>query len=119
MLRFFLPKGAAQSCYSLVILTMRVSKYFDSVFHALGMTSPVITILAAAPKNQSGNASKFVFPTFIDGTRIDGVGWMQRASTAHVAVIRILLAQYTLTCRKSCFAPSSLVFSSIFMQARI
>lgn len=51
-------------------------------------------ILAAAPSHQSGH---FVFSTFIDGTGVDGVGWSERASPAYVAVIGILMAQYTLT----------------------
>jgi hypothetical protein len=38
-----------------------------------------------------------VFTQFIDGTGVDGVGWSQRASKAYVAVIGILMAQYTLT----------------------
>ena len=76
---------------------MGILKYLNTVsvwWHALGTTSLVIAILAAAPKHQSG---KFVFQTFIDGTGVDGVGWSQRASPAYVAVIGILLAQYTLT----------------------
>jgi hypothetical protein len=74
-----------------------ILKYLNNVsiwWHAVGTTSLVIAILAAAPKHQS---SKFVFQTFIDGTGVDGVGWSQRASPAYVAVIGILLAQYTLT----------------------
>ncbi|KAN0119003.1 APC amino acid permease [Russula decolorans] len=76
---------------------VRILKYLNNVsvwWHALGTTSLAIAILAAAPKHQSG---KFVFRTFIDGTGVDGVGWSQRASPAYVAVIGILLAQYTLT----------------------
>jgi len=63
-------------------------------WHAVGTTALVIAILAAAPKHQSAH---FVFQTFIDNTGLDGVGWGQRASNAYVAVIGILLAQYTLT----------------------
>ncbi|KAH9051350.1 APC amino acid permease [Lactarius deliciosus] len=76
---------------------VRILKYLNNVsvwWHALGTTSLVIAILAAAPKHQSG---KFVFRTFIDGTGVDGVGWSERASPAYVAVIGILMAQYTLT----------------------
>ncbi|KAH9995321.1 APC amino acid permease [Russula vinacea] len=77
---------------------VRILKYLNNVsvwWHALGTTSLVIAILAAAPKLQSG---KFVFRTFIDGTGVDGgIGWSQRASPAYVAVIGILMAQYTLT----------------------
>ncbi|KAI0268565.1 APC amino acid permease [Russula aff. rugulosa BPL654] len=76
---------------------VRILKYLNNIsvwWHALGTTSLAIAILAAAPKHQSG---KFVFRTFIDGTGVDGVGWSQRASPAYVAVIGILLAQYTMT----------------------
>lgn len=76
---------------------VRILKYLNNVsvwWHALGTTSLVIAILAAAPKHQSG---KFVFQTFIDGTGVNGVGWSERASSAYVAVIGILMAQYTLT----------------------
>ena len=76
---------------------MHILKYLNNVsvwWHALGTTSLVIAILAAAPKHQS---AKFVFQTFIDGTGVNGIGWSQRASSAYVAVIGILMAQYTLT----------------------
>jgi len=76
---------------------VRILKYLNTVsvwWHAIGTTSLVIAILATAPKHQSG---KFVFRTFIDGTGVDGVGWSQRASPAYVAVIGVLLAQYTMT----------------------
>ncbi|KAI0251622.1 APC amino acid permease [Lactifluus subvellereus] len=76
---------------------VHILKYLNNVsvwWHAVGTASLVIAILAAAPKHQSG---KFVFRTFIDGTGLDGVGWSQRASSAYVALIGILIAQYTLT----------------------
>ena len=76
---------------------VRFLKYLNNVsvwWHALGTTSLVIAVLAAAPKHQS---SEFVFRTFIDGTGVDGVGWSERASFAYVAMIGILIAQYTLT----------------------
>lgn len=83
---------------------VRILKYLNNVsvwWHALGTTSLVIAILAAAPKHQSG---KFVFRTFIDGTGVDGgVGWSVRASPAYVAVIGILMAQYTLTGPSRCY----------------
>ncbi len=80
-------------------------------WHALGTTSLVIAILSAAPKHQSG---KFVFRTFIDGTGIDGVGWSERASPAYVAVIGILMAQYTLTGPSPLFQ-SLLAFDLFFL----
>ena len=73
-------------------------KYINNVsvwWHAVGTTSLVIAVLAAAPSHQS---AKFVFRTFIDGTGVDGApGWSERASPAYVVVIGILMAQYTLT----------------------
>lgn len=64
-------------------------------WHAVGTTALVITVLARAPRHQSGH---FVFATFIDNTGADGAdGWSVRASGAYVVVIGILMAQYTLT----------------------
>lgn len=65
-------------------------------WHALGTFVLVIVILAKAPTHQSAH---FVFSTFIDGTAEDetSVGWASRASSAYVAIIGILMAQYTLT----------------------
>ncbi|KAH9961882.1 amino acid transporter [Russula dissimulans] len=91
--------------YAAVIVTqgtintfgVRILKYLNNIsvwWHALGTTSIVIAVLAAAPKHQS---AKFVFQTFIDHTGEDGVGWSQRASPAYVAVIGVLMAQYTMT----------------------
>lgn len=72
-------------------------RYLNNIsvwWHAVGTTAVIIAILAAAPSHQS---AKFVFQTFIDNTGVDGVGWSQRASSAYVVVIGILMAQYTLT----------------------
>ena len=77
-------------------------KYINNIsiwWHAVGTTAVVIACLAAAPTHQS---AEFVFTQFIDGTGIeqaDGtlIGWATRASKAYVAVIGILMAQYTLT----------------------
>jgi len=76
---------------------VRILKYLNNIsvwWHALGTTALVIAVLAGAPKHQS---AKFVFQTFIDRTGVDDVGWSQRASPAYVAVIGILMAQYTMT----------------------
>ncbi|KAH9984369.1 APC amino acid permease [Russula vinacea] len=75
---------------------VHIRKYMNTAsvwWHVFGTTSIIVAILAAAPKHQSG---KFVFRTFIDSTGVDGIGWSQRASPAYVAVIGILMAQYTL-----------------------
>lgn len=62
------------------------------LWHALGTVSLAIAVLAKAPKLQS---AKFVFTQFVDGT--GNPGWGTRASPAYVAIIGILLAQYTMT----------------------
>jgi hypothetical protein len=75
---------------------VHIRKHLNNIsvwWHILGTTTIIIAILAAAPKHQS---EKFVFRTFIDDTGVGGVGWSQRASPAYVAVIGILMAQYTL-----------------------
>jgi len=67
--------------------------------HSLGIFSFAVAIVAKAPTHQS---AKFVFTTFFDGTGVavgdlDPVGWAQRASPAYVAIVGILMAQYTIT----------------------
>ncbi|THH14288.1 hypothetical protein EW146_g6021 [Bondarzewia mesenterica] len=76
---------------------VHILKYLNNIsvwWHAIGTVSLVIAILAKAPTHQSGH---FVFQKFIDGTGVGGPGWSERASPAYVAVIGILMAQYTLT----------------------
>ena len=70
-------------------------KYLNNVsiwWHAIGTFAVVISILAAAPKLQSGS---FVFTQFLDGT--GDPGWSVRSSKGYVVMIGILMAQYTLT----------------------
>lgn len=72
-------------------------KYLNNVsiwWHAIGTFAVVISILAAAPERQSGG---FVFTQFLDGTGGLGPGWSVRSSKGYVAMIGILMAQYTLT----------------------
>ncbi|ETW76750.1 putative amino acid transporter [Heterobasidion irregulare TC 32-1] len=72
-------------------------KYLNNIsvwWHAVGTVSLVIAILVKAPTHQSGS---YVFTQFIDGTGVDGPGWSERASSAYVVVVGILMAQYTLT----------------------
>ncbi|KAF5376428.1 hypothetical protein D9615_008639 [Tricholomella constricta] len=59
-------------------------------WHAIGTSSLVVAILVKAPTHQS---AKFVFQTFIDGTGPPGQGWSDRASSAYVVVIGMLMAQ--------------------------
>lgn len=77
---------------------VRLLKHINNIsiwWHALGTTTLIIAVLAAAPSHQS---ARFVFSTFVDNTGVDGApGWSQRASPAYVAVIGILFAQYSLT----------------------
>ncbi|KAI0262674.1 APC amino acid permease [Russula aff. rugulosa BPL654] len=90
---------------------VHIRKYMNSVsvwWHVLGTTAIITSILAAAPKHQSG---KFVFRTFIDDTGLGGIGWSQRASPAYVAVIGILMAQYTLTHNAAMSGPIGIVMS--------
>ncbi|KAK4057283.1 polyamine transporter tpo5 [Microbotryomycetes sp. JL221] len=60
--------------------------------HSLGVGSLAIALLAKAPTHRS---AREVFATFYDGT--GDPGWSIRASPAYVAVIGILLSQFTLT----------------------
>lgn len=65
------------------------------VLHSLGVGSLAIAILAKAPTHQT---ARQVFATFNDNTGVDGaVGWSVRASPAYVAVVGILLSQFTIT----------------------
>jgi amino acid transporter len=76
---------------------VRLLKYLNNisvVWHAIGTFSLVVAILAKAPTHQSRH---FVFATFLDGTGLNGVGWGTRASPAYVAIIGVLMAQYTMT----------------------
>ena len=63
------------------------------VLHSVGVSCFAIAVLAKAPKHQS---AKFVFASFNDSTG-DPIGWGARASPAYVAIIGILLSQYTIT----------------------
>ena len=62
-------------------------------WHAVGTFAIIISVLAAAPTHQSAH---FVFQQFVDETGVGGPGWSQRASSAYVVVIGILVAQYSL-----------------------
>ena len=65
------------------------------ILHSVGVSCFCIAVLAKAPTHQS---PKFVFAKFYDGTGLDGAdGWSVRASPEYVAVVGILLSQYTIT----------------------
>lgn len=80
--------------HSTLSFPLRLNTHLRRYISVVGTVALVIAVLVKAPTHQSG---KFVFSTFIDGTGVDGVGWSERASPAYVAVIGILMAQYTLT----------------------
>lgn len=61
-------------------------------WHALGTCAVVISVLAKAKTHQSAG---FVFTRFVDNT--GDPGWGTRAGNAYVAIIGILMAQYTMT----------------------
>ncbi|KAM0789229.1 hypothetical protein ACM66B_000072 [Microbotryomycetes sp. NB124-2] len=77
---------------SLGIKTLGVFNRLSIAFHSLGVGSLAIALLAKAPTHRT---AKEVFGTFYDGT--GDPGWSLRASPAYVAVIGILLSQFTLT----------------------
>lgn len=75
---------------TLGIRTMKYFNYTSIAIQSIGVASLAIATLAMAPTRQSGS---FVFGTFVDLTG----GWSEVASPAYVAVIGILMSQYTIT----------------------
>ena len=77
---------------------VRILRYLNNTsiaLHSLGIFAFAVAIVAAAPTHQSAS---FVFASFNDGTGVDpSPGWSVRASPAYVAVIGLLMAQYTIT----------------------
>ena len=82
------------SINSFGVSILRYLNVTSVVLHSVGVTCFAIAVLAKAPTHQS---AKFVFASFYDGTGVTGEGWSVRASPAYVAIIGILLAQYTIT----------------------
>lgn len=65
------------------------------IIQSLGMTGLCIALLVKAPKLRTGAE---VFSFFYDGTGTGGAeGWGGRASDVYVALIGMLLTQYTIT----------------------
>lgn len=62
------------------------------ILHSAGVFALAVAVVAAAPTHRS---AKEVFSFFYDGT--GDPGWSERASPAYVAIIGILLSQYTIT----------------------
>lgn len=81
---------------------VRTLRYLNDVsiaLHSLGIFSYAVAILAAAPTHRSASE---VFAFFYDGTGVGGAdGWSVRASPAYVAVVGILMSQYTITGEKN------------------
>ena len=77
------------------IKTLKYMIYTSIVLNAGGVACICIAVLAKTPKLQS---AKFVFSTFYDGTAASetDVGWSVRASPAYVAVIGVLMTEYTI-----------------------
>lgn len=73
-------------------------KYFNNssiILHSLGVCTICISVLAKAPTHQS---AQFVFAKFNDMTSVDdSPSWGERASPAYVAIIGLLMSQYTIT----------------------
>ena len=82
------------------VRTLRYLNNASIILQSLGTTVLAITLIAMAPTRQTGQQ---VFATFNDGTgQGDAEGWSVRASPAYVAIIGILLAQYTITGNVPC-----------------
>lgn len=70
------------------------------ILHSLGVGALAIAVVAKAPTHQT---AKGVFATFNDGTGQNGApGWSERASPAYVAIVGILIAQYTIVVEPEC-----------------
>ena len=67
-----------------------------------------IAVLAKAKTHQS---AAFVFTKFFDGTGQDGPGWSVRASSFYVAVIGLLMAQFTIIGFDSSVSPCQVLLS--------
>ena len=76
------------------VRTLRYMIYTSIVLNTVGVLCLAIAVLAKAPTHQPG---RFVFSTFYDGTGVNGhEGWSIRASPAYVAVVGVLMSQYTI-----------------------
>lgn len=73
---------------------LRYMIYTSILLNVGGVFCLVIAILAKAKTHQS---AAFVFTKFFDGTGQDGPGWSVRASSFYVAVVGLLMAQFTIT----------------------
>ncbi|KAL8664194.1 MAG: hypothetical protein Q9202_003272 [Teloschistes flavicans] len=75
------------------IKKLRYMIYVSIILNTVGVGSLAIAVLCKAQTLQSGT---FVFLKFVDGTGPEGPGWSERASPAYVALLGILMPQYTI-----------------------
>lgn len=75
------------------IKKLRYMIYVSIILNTVGVGSLAIAVLCKAQTLQSGT---FVFLKFVDGTGPEGSGWSERASPAYVALLGILMPQYTI-----------------------
>ncbi|KAG7006864.1 monooxygenase [Physcia stellaris] len=87
---------------------LRYMIYTSILLNFGGVLCLVIAILAKAKTHQS---AAFVFGKFFDGTGQDGPGWSVRASSFYVAVVGLLMAQFTITGFDSSTSNSRMMFA--------
>lgn len=74
------------------VKTLRYLNNTSIFLHCFGIFALSIAVVAKAPTHRS---AKEVFAFFYDGTGVGGPGWSERASPSYVAIIGILMAQYS------------------------
>ncbi|KAL9583760.1 MAG: hypothetical protein Q9212_002523 [Teloschistes hypoglaucus] len=93
---YHFPQRQPSTLYISVAVNMFSIKkliYTSVALNTAGIGSMAIAILIKAKTRQS---KAFVFHKFFDGTGPDGQGWSVRASPVHVALIGVLMPQYTI-----------------------
>ncbi|KAL9583131.1 MAG: hypothetical protein Q9212_002880 [Teloschistes hypoglaucus] len=75
------------------IKKLKIMIYISVALNTAGIGSMAVAILIKAKTRQS---LAFVFHKFFDGTGPDGQGWSVRASPVYVALIGVLMPQYTI-----------------------
>ncbi|KAL8777749.1 MAG: hypothetical protein Q9194_002384 [Teloschistes cf. exilis] len=75
------------------IKKLKTMIYTSVALNTVGIGSMAIAILCKVKTRQP---AAFVFGKFFDGTGLDGQGWSVRASPVYVALIGVLMPQYTI-----------------------
>lgn len=88
---------------------LRYLIYTSILLNVGGVLCLMIAVLAKAKTHQS---AAFVFTKFFDGTGQDGPGWSVRASSSYVAVIGLLMAQFTILGFDSSVSPCQVLLSN-------